>query len=74
MASRLSENSLNSQILPAITLDPAKLARRIKDPEAGHRRKTEFRYTVPEPGRSIDFGQPPSGGGLGILPGDPGYR
>ena len=80
VASRVSETSLNSQILPAITLDPARLmARRQahKDPEsaAGARRKPEFRYTIPEPGRSIDFG---AGGaaalGTGILPGDPGYR
>jgi len=77
VASRVSETSLNSQILPAITLDPARLLARRRahqDPEsaAGVRRKPEFRYVIPEPGRSIDFGQPALT--AGILPGDPGYR
>jgi hypothetical protein len=79
VASRASDTSLNSQILPAITLDPTRLRAR-RDPEAGAaRRKPEFR--LPEPGRSIDFGGGAAaaggggGGGLGgILPGDPGYR
>jgi hypothetical protein len=82
VASRASDTSLNSQILPAITLDPTRLRAR-RDPEAGAavRRKPEFR--LPEPGRSIDFGgggvaaaaAGGGGGGLGgILPGDPGYR
>jgi hypothetical protein len=82
VASRASDTSLNSQILPAITLDPTRLRARGRDPEAGAgaRRKPEFR--LPEPGRSIDFGgggvaaaAGGGGGGLGgILPGDPGYR
>ena len=81
VASRASDTSLNSQILPAITLDPTRLRAR-RDPEAAARRKPEFR--LPEPGRSIDFGGGGvaaaaggggGGGGLGgILPGDPGYR
>jgi len=59
--SRNSDNSINSQILPAITLDPAKL----KLPK--HRRSE---YSVPEPGKSTDFGRPRTG----ILPTDPTYR
>jgi hypothetical protein len=49
------------------------VARRAKNPEA-RRIPGDFRYVVPEPGRSTDFGQPSDGAGLGILPGDPGYR
>jgi hypothetical protein len=79
VASRVSaDSSLNSQILPAITLDPARLlARRAAHRQEGGtagRPKPEFRYVPPAaPGRSIDVGQP-GPGVLGILPGDPGYR
>ena len=49
------------QILPAITLDPAKLV--------GKHRRSE--YSLPEPGKSTDFGKRPA---VGPDPGDPVYR
>ena len=62
VTSRASDNSsVFSQVLPAITLDPAKLTS-----------KPRFKLgRVPQPGRSIDFGRP---GAAVQRADDPGYQ
>jgi len=59
--SRNSDTSINSQILPAITLDPVKLRNK-------HRRSE---YSLPVPGKSTDFGKTNL---ANVPPSDPTYR
>jgi len=49
-ASRNSDNSAVSQVLPAITLGDGKLP-------AISKKKSDFKFKIPEPGQSTDFGQ-----------------
>jgi len=50
-ASRNSDNSSVSQVLPAITLGDNKL------PGGISKKKPDFKFKIPEPGQSTDFGQ-----------------